>query len=160
MPVSDVRRKAAIDRDIRLARMFLRLGSLAGFQDLYEYGWNSDVSLKELATGKHNSGLKAIALPSTSTYEIFGRYYGRADYDYVDAIIVDVVNKKAPFENTSLEQNTNVIIGMLQTTTMYLAVSAELDNALATCSENGDGETNASALMAAAYNLPMGTLKS
>lgn len=130
LPLTDVRRKAHIDRDIRQIEVFMISDAYDAAKDYYQYGWNSFFSLSDLAQNGFSPG------PSPD-FDMFNTYYEGTEYDFAHNIIMNVLEKQPPFDTASLEQRSEIVVGSLRGVVMYLSTLAELDSAVAECDKSG-----------------------
>jgi hypothetical protein len=130
LPLTDVRRKAHIDRDIREIEILMVEGAYQAATEYYLYGWNTFFSLSELAQNAYSPG-------PTPDFDLFKTYYGGNDYDFAHNIIMNVLEGQAPFDNISKQQRSEIVVGILRGVVMYLSTLAELDSAVTECDKNG-----------------------
>jgi hypothetical protein len=130
LPLTDVRRKAQIDRDIREIEILMVEGAYQAAKEYYLYGWNTYFSLSELAQNAYSPG-------PTPDFDLFKTYYGGNDYDFAHNIIMNVLEGQAPFDNISKQQRGEIVLGILRGVVMYLSTLAELDSAVTECDKNG-----------------------
>jgi hypothetical protein len=122
-PTTDVRIKSYIDRDISQIRVFLELGAFQNAQDLYEFGWNSDGTLQDMNENSANT-----------VVDQFLRYTTDEKY-FPDNMIEHAFERTSPFENASATQRASLIMGVVQSTSMYWAVAQQLNLASVSCTE-------------------------
>ena len=132
LPLTDVRRKAHIDRDIRQIEIFMVEGAYEAAKDYYLYGWNTFFSLSELAQNSYSP-------ETTPEFNLFQDYY--ATSNFAEDTILNAMDLEPPFESASIEQRAAIVVGTLQTVVMYLSTLAELESAIAACEDTGNSET-------------------
>jgi hypothetical protein len=132
LPLTDVRRKARIDRDIREIEILMVEGAYEAAKDYYLYGSNTYFSLSELAQN-------TFSPETTPEFNLFQDYY--ATSNFAEDIILNAMDLEPPFENASIEQRAAIVVGTLQTVVMYLSTLAELDSAIAACEVTGTSES-------------------
>jgi hypothetical protein len=136
-PATDIRKKAYIDRDVRHIRMFMRIKAYEAVKDYYKYGWNTNFSLKDLATNNFS--------PATSVeFSRFQSYFTNANF--TESILMSVLNKAAPFDTASDEDRTYIVARLLEGVVMYYSITSELESAISVC-----GNANATAAAALPY---------
>jgi len=123
---TDVRGKSHIDRDIKQIKIFMQNEAYQAAMDHYKYGWNTFLTLQELATNQFSPG------PSEE-FELFKGYYQTSEYEFADSLITNVIGNTSPFDVASTDQRTNLVVGVLQGVVMYLATIAELESAVELC---------------------------
>ncbi|GKY91601.1 hypothetical protein MPSEU_000132000 [Mayamaea pseudoterrestris] len=133
-PSTDVDRKAYIDRDLRHIRMFMRLEAYNAVRDYYNYGWNTDFSIKELATNN-------FSLVTSVEYERFKLYF--PDENFAENLIMNVLDLQSPFDAMSVEDRVNVVAGVLEGIVMYFSVASEFESAISVCENPSSSEESA-----------------
>jgi hypothetical protein len=131
LPLTDVRRKAYIDRDIRAIEIFMMEGAYEAAKEYYLYGCYTFFSLSELAQNTFSPGPAPV-------FDLFNTYYEGTDYDFAHNIIMDVLEGQAPFDTASRQQRTEIVAGILRSVVMYLSTLAELDSAVTECDKTGN----------------------
>jgi len=124
-PVTDVRQKSYIDRDLRYIRMFLRLEAYNAARDVYMYGWHTYFTMKQLATN-------ALPVPVTSVeYERLQIYLD--DENFADNLIMSALEQKDPFMESSSVDRTKVVVGILEGMVLYSAMASQLESSISAC---------------------------
>jgi len=130
-PLTDVREKSYIDRDINQMRVMMDWGAYDAAQDIYLYGQHSVYSLSDLATNK-------AFLHGSKEFDLFQTYYGISNHEYVEQTILDVLELLPPYDQASNDQRVEIVIGLLQSVVMYLSISSALESAIEECEKNPD----------------------
>jgi hypothetical protein len=130
LPLTDVRRKSHIDRDIRAIEIFMVEDAYEAAKEYYLYGWNTFFNLSQLAQNAFSPG-------PTPDFDLFNTYYEGTDYDFAHNIIMDVLEKQPPYDNASTKQRSATVVGILRSVVMYLSTLAELDSAVDECDKSG-----------------------
>lgn len=126
-PATNFMTKAYIDRDLHQIYEFMSLQAYSAVRDIYEYGWNTYFSLKQLATNKFSP-------VTASEYTDFSNYY--SDPTFADTMITKVLNLESPFNTASVQDRASAILGVLEGMVMYYSVLSELESAVAACKKN------------------------
>jgi hypothetical protein len=126
-PVTDVRSKSYIDRDILQMRLMMEWEAYETAKDYYLHGNNGLFSLSDLATNK-------AGWQNTSEYLVFQSYYQAQGDPTAHDIILDVLDGIAPFDdNASVDQKVEIVMAVLKSVVMYLATVGELESAVMAC---------------------------
>jgi len=126
-PSTDVRDISYIDRDIRQIRMFMEVGSWTAAAEYYQYGWNSEFTLQEMATSALDS------FESTDS-TLFDEYYSNGNT--VDSLVLGALQASEPFATAADPVRIGIVNGVLQTIVMYLGVKGQLSASLSSCDDN------------------------
>jgi hypothetical protein len=126
----DVRRKSRIDRDLREIEIFMVEDAYEAAKEYYLYGWNTFFSLSQLVQNAFSPG-------PTPDFDLFNTYYEGSDYDFAHSIIMHVLEKQPPYDNASVAQRSEIVVGILRSVVMYLSTLAELDSAVDECDKTG-----------------------
>jgi hypothetical protein len=130
LPLMDVRRKSRIDRDLREIEIFMVEDAYEAAKEYYLYGWNTFFSLSQLVQNAFSPG-------PTPDFDLFNTYYEGSDYDFAHSIIMHVLEKQPPYDNASVAQRSEIVVGILRSVVMYLSTLAELDSAVDECDKTG-----------------------
>ncbi|CAB9498002.1 expressed unknown protein [Seminavis robusta] len=126
-PVSDVRAKSYIDRDMMQLRLFMEWEAYETAKDYYLHGYNSLYSLADLATNK-------AGWLESREYLLYNSYFQAEGDPSAHDIVLDVLDGIAPFDdNASDDQKVEVVMSVLKSVVMYLATVGELESAVLEC---------------------------
>ena len=132
-PLTDVRRKSYIDRDIRAINIFMQLNAYDAAKDYYLHGWSTFFSLSDLAQNDFSPG-------PAPDFDLYNAYYNGNEYDFAHNIIMNVLERQEPFDAASSKQREHVVEGVLRGVVMYLSTLAELDSAIGECELSGGSD--------------------
>lgn len=135
-PITDVRQKSYIDRDLRYIRMFMRLEAYNAVRDVYKYGWNTRFSLQQLATNTYEAPVTSVE------YEHFQLYLD--DDNFADNLITNALDKKEPFDAVSSVDQTTMVVALLEGLVLYTAMISQFESSISAC--ESPNETPESAL--------------
>jgi hypothetical protein len=130
--------KAYLDRDIKQIDLFLKYEAMDTALDWYTYGWNSIITLQELAKNEFVPELPS----SKSTYfSLFSEYYGSSDFvhEHITKILLGIDNVYNG-ESASKEQVRNAVTGLLKYVVIHVASVDSLKYATWECF-NGNQES-------------------
>lgn len=117
-----------LDRDILQIDIFLKFNAFENALDWYTHGWNSERSLREVATNS------VIPASTTSTYySIFSSYY--QDAEYANTWIESILELIPPYNSASPDQVRNAVTGILKYVVMFVATADALQFAVQTCKD-------------------------
>jgi len=130
--------KAYLDRDIKQIDVFLKYEATAAALDWYTYGWNSIITLQELAK---NEFIPELPSSESTYFSLFSEYYGSSDFvhEQITNILLGVDNVFDK-ESASKEQVRNAVTGLLKYTVMFVASVDSLKYATWECF-NGNQES-------------------
>lgn len=118
-----------LDRDILQIDIFLQFEAVGLALDWYTHGWNSDRSLREVAT----NNVIPPTTTNTSHYELFSTYY--QDDTFAHNWIESILELIPPYNSASLDQVRNSVTGILKYVVMFVAAADAMKYAVQTCNE-------------------------
>lgn len=127
---TDVADLSHLDRDIRHMRMAMDLENWRAAGDLFAFGWNSDFSLRGIATGNY-------PWSQSDDSRLFETFYKEdpSDFGYSSALIDNALRGVEPFAVASTADRAGVVVGSIQSNVLYMAVTGQLSAALQACDE-------------------------
>ena len=121
---------AYLDRDILRMRNLMTMKALDAAKIVYGYGFNTETTLKELATSNDRSTV-------SSQFPLFTSYF-QGDETYADTMIMNAFSKISPFVAASESQISEIVTRTLQSMVMYMASLQELFDANDSCQSDPD----------------------
>lgn len=128
-PTADVRQVAYIDRDIRQIDTLMAANSFLSALDYYQYGWNSEWSLRSIAADE-------LTWSQSVDYALFVEYYKIDDvtgYGFGNDLIVNALEGADPLMSATMLDRRGIVKAGIELMVPYFGMIGNLEASLAAC---------------------------